>query len=364
LWKFKERQWVKVPGTNKRQPRARNASEVMMSDRPELRIVERGLWQEVSARLAATKAKHGGATGRGGPRGEMTYKRAPYLFSGILVCRDCGAPMTMMGGLKYRYYRCQQNKTKGNAVCANSTSIREDILRPQLLDTIRDRLLSDDGVAYTRRRAAEDLRDSSKKLDAELRDRKERLLRTEEKMAGLVDFIANGERVQYIVQTLRDLETFAIQEREAIKDLEAMASAPLKLPSIAEIEHQVRDLDRRLQQDPEAAREQLRRWLRDGSIKIGPREDGKIVAEGGLLPLMVVEDVSTPKKVLPETNPMVSGRYTIVAGAGYHLSTTRNRSGSSSERRSKTKLDAADLAFLDYLIEKAIETFLPRPRWG
>ena len=57
---------------------------------------------------------------------------------------------------------------------------------------------------FTRHRAAEELRDSSKKLDAELRDRKERLLRTEEKMAGLVDFIANGERVQYIVQTLRD----------------------------------------------------------------------------------------------------------------------------------------------------------------
>ena len=171
---------------------------------------------------------------------------------------------------------------------------------------------------YTRRRAAEELRDSSKKLDAELRDRKERLLRTEEKMAGLVDFIANGERVQYIVQTLRDLETFAIQEREAIKDLEAMASAPLKLPSIAEVEHQVRDLDQRLKQEPEAAREQLRRWLRDGSIRVGPRQDGKVVAEGGLLPLMVVEDVATPKKVLPETNQLVSGRYTIVAGARYN----------------------------------------------
>lgn len=172
--------------------------------------------------------------------------------------------MTMMGGLKYRYYRCQQNKTKGNAICANATSLREDILRPQLLDTIRDRLLSDDGVTYTRRRAAEELRDASKKLDAELRDRKERLVRTEEKMAGLVDFIANGERVQYIVQTLRDLETFAIQEREAIADLETMASAPLKLPSI---------------------------------------------------PRMVVEDAPTPEKVPPETHPLVSGRYTIVAGA-------------------------------------------------
>jgi hypothetical protein len=34
---------VKVPGTNKRQPRARNASEVMKQQRPELAIVDRAL---------------------------------------------------------------------------------------------------------------------------------------------------------------------------------------------------------------------------------------------------------------------------------------------------------------------------------
>ena len=45
-------------------------------------------------------------------------------------------------------------------------------------------------------------------------------------------------------------------------------------------ETQVRQLDARLQQDPESAREQLRRWLKDGSIRVGPREeDGAAVAE-------------------------------------------------------------------------------------
>ncbi|HLL21583.1 MAG TPA: hypothetical protein VK427_05600, partial [Kofleriaceae bacterium] len=117
--------------------------------------------------------------------------------------------MTMMGGVKYRYYRCQANRTKGVGVCKNSVSVREDIARPQILDSIRERLLAPEGVAYVRRRVAEELRDYSQKLDAELRDRKERLLRTEEKMAGLVDYLAGGDRSQYIVSTLHDLETFA-----------------------------------------------------------------------------------------------------------------------------------------------------------
>jgi DNA invertase Pin-like site-specific DNA recombinase len=257
IWKFKERQWVKVPGTNKRQPRARNAAEVMSQDRPELRIIDRDLWTEVRARLATVRERY--AKGTNKMRGELTFKRAPYLLSGILVCRECGAPMTMMGGEKYRYYRCQANRTKGAGVCTNSRSIREDIARPQILDTIRDRLLSPDGVAYVRRRVAEELRDYSKKLDAELRDRRERLQRTEEKLAGLADFIASGERSTYIVTTLRDLETFAKDERAAIAEIEASARQPLRLPSIDEVETHVRQLDERLKQDPESAREQLRR---------------------------------------------------------------------------------------------------------
>jgi len=162
VWKFKERQWVKVPGTNKRQPRPRNASEVISQDRPELRIIDRALWVEVQARLTTVRERY--KKGEQGRRGELTFKRAPYLLSGLLVCRDCGAPMSMMGGLKYRYYRCQVNKTKGT--CANSRTVREDVARPKLLDTIRERLLSPEGVAHTRRRIAEELRDYSKKLDA------------------------------------------------------------------------------------------------------------------------------------------------------------------------------------------------------
>jgi hypothetical protein len=107
-------------------------------------------------------------------------------------------------------------------------------------------------------------------------------------MAGLVDFLATGERSQYVISTLNDLEKFAGQEREAIAAIEDAAREPLRLPSIEEVEAQVHQLDERLQQDPELAREQLRRWLRDGSIRIGPREDGAIVAEGALLPLMVI----------------------------------------------------------------------------
>jgi len=56
--------------------------------------------------------------------------------------------MCMMGSLKYRYYCCQVNKTKGT--CANSRTVREDVARPKLLDAVRERLLWPRGAASRR----------------------------------------------------------------------------------------------------------------------------------------------------------------------------------------------------------------------
>lgn len=73
-----------------------------------------------------------------------------------------------------RYYRCSTNRTKGEGVCSNKTNIREDVARPALLDAIRERLLSPDGVAHMRKTIAAELRDYSKNLETDLRERRER----------------------------------------------------------------------------------------------------------------------------------------------------------------------------------------------
>ena len=318
VWKFKERQWVKVPGTNRRQPRARNAADVMQQLRPELAILDRDLWDDVQQRLAQTKKRY---TEHGGMRGELTYKRAPYLLSGLLICRACGAPMTMMGSDRYRYYRCQANKTKGPQVCKNERSLREDIVRPQILDEILARLLSPYGALEVRTRVAKQLGERSKQIDADLRERRERLARTKEKMAGLVDYIAGGDRSPYIVKTLHDHEAFSNAEQREIEILEEEARTPISLPSPAQVERVVRDFDAHVKSHPEAAREQMRSWIQGGTIRVGPREDGEIVAEGDLLPLFVVESAQTPKRQLPVAKSMVTGRYTIVAGVGFEPTT-------------------------------------------
>src|SRR5678815_5389631 len=90
------------------------------------------------------------------------------------------------------------HQTYKKRLCSNDRSVPEDLAHTKILAAIRDHLLSPEGIAHTRKRVAEELRDYSNKLSAELRDRRERLARTEEKMRGRVDFIATGDRSEYV----------------------------------------------------------------------------------------------------------------------------------------------------------------------
>jgi len=177
--------------------------------------------------------------------------------------------MPVMAGTSATYYRCSLNRTKG--MCDHATSFREDIAREEILGVIRERLLSPEGLDYVRRRIAEELRDYSKGLETELKDRRERLKRTEDTIRGLIEFIATGDRSEYIASTLRDLEAFTRTEKAEIAVLVQAAQEPLRLPSIEELVTEVRNLDRWLGESPEAGREKLRTtpppkgWVRSRS---------------------------------------------------------------------------------------------------
>jgi site-specific DNA recombinase len=258
---------VKVPGTNKRTPRQRDASEVITQDRPDLRLIDPQLWQDTQARLKSIHARY---TNRGTTRGAMRHRNT-YLFSGILICDACSGPMTIVGGSSCRYYACATNRTKGT--CENRRAIKEPIARTRILDAIRERLTSPDGVAHVRKLVATALRDYSRTLEADVNDRRERIKRTEEKIRGLFDFVAQGDRSQYVTSTLRDLETYVLAENATVAQLVAQAEQPLRLPD--EVTAMAFELDQRLMHDPQAGREQLIRWLRDGSFRVTFGADGK-----------------------------------------------------------------------------------------
>jgi len=290
VWRFNEREWVRVPGTNKRRPRARPADEVITIERPELRIIDQELWAAVQEKLQAVSKKRKGM----GPVREAGTWKTTYLLSGVVTCAECGFPLTIYGSKSGRYYRCNTHYAKG--MCKSTVSVREPDLRAACLDSIKSKLQSKEGIEYVRKQMAERLRNWSRTVDGDLAERRERLQRNEDRIKGLVRFIENGDHSDYVVANLRDLEAQAKSDQAAIERLQRAAREPQRLPSLSEITRSVFDLDRLLTGKVDPARVRLRRWLKDGAIRVSPRQAGGCQFQGSIDALAIVAEKENPSR--------------------------------------------------------------------
>jgi len=290
-WTYKRREWLKVPETNRRMYRDRPEHEVIRQSFPERRIIDQTTWDEVHLRLKRVHAHYvKGASKAGGNTG----KRTSYPFSGLLFCGSCGSPMIIAGGSGPKYYRCGDNKKRGT--CDNSLTIREPVVRDHLLGAFHDRLTSPQAVAHLRHRVAELLAQASRARTADIDERRQRLQRTEERIASLVRFIADGSDSVYVRDTLKDLEAQALQEKEAIAALERAAAEPIRLPSIDAIIARVHKLRELLEADPTRGREALKRYFADGRIILHPNARWYL-ARSEFLPVTLVLETTRPRNL-------------------------------------------------------------------
>lgn len=143
------------PETGRKTSRPRPESDWMRVEVPEWRIVSDELWERAEAQIKRmserwTATSLGGQARRGrGPR---------HLFSGFLICGECGSRMTIVSGdgrRSYVKYGCPTHKGRG--VCANGVMIRKDRLEAQLLHELTGRILQPSMVDYALERFHEQL---------------------------------------------------------------------------------------------------------------------------------------------------------------------------------------------------------------
>ena len=305
-WRYRASQWRKVPGTNRRVPVRRNDVNAIVRERPHLRIIESDLWHEVQERLERVRLFYT-RTKDGQPKGRAVPSRStPYIFSSLLCCGVCGSKMVISGGSKDAYYRCEGHAKRGN--CNNALSVRESIVRTGLLDELRHRLVSNQGLAYARKRLAESLGELTRTRDSELRKHRKQLDRLVAQVNQLVNFVCEGHGTAAVAEKLRGLEREADAERNQVALLEKQTLNTVPLPSPDELLDIVLDLNTRLTADTTRGREELRRIFRDGRITLVPQPGGFYIARSEILPLVLL----TPT---PSEDDQ-GGRYTASSCAG------------------------------------------------
>lgn len=129
--------YIKDPETGKRISRLNPESDWVITDVPNLRIVEQDLWDAVRARQGAMKSKNTGTP-------IWDRRRPRTLFSGLLKCGGCGGGFSKVSQTSFG---CSSARNKGKAICDNRTTIGQAELERLVLDALQNNLMDQEALA-------------------------------------------------------------------------------------------------------------------------------------------------------------------------------------------------------------------------
>jgi DNA invertase Pin-like site-specific DNA recombinase len=119
---WNRQRFVKDPDSGKRQARLNPASDWVIQEVPELRIIDDDLWAAVKARQQVLTRKRGD-DGTETDTHFRDRRRPKHLFSGLIRCGCCGGGYAM---ISRDLVGCSTARNKGT--CANRANIRRDRL--------------------------------------------------------------------------------------------------------------------------------------------------------------------------------------------------------------------------------------------
>ena len=216
--------YVKNPETGKRVSRLNPPEQWIVTDVPELRIVDDALWQAVKDRQGELAEKHATviAAVRQARANRLNGTHRPrHLLSGLLECGICGGSYSMRGQDRYG---CSNHVMNGS--CANGRGIRRAVLEERVLAGLKEKLMAPEAAAEAMRAWAEETNRLNRERRASGEADRQELAAVKKKMAAMIDVIEDGGYVRGMVDRLRKLE--ARQD-----ELEAkLAAAPVTVPDV------------------------------------------------------------------------------------------------------------------------------------
>ena len=221
---WNRQRFMKNPETGKRVPRINPPEDWIVTEVPELRILDDELWQAAKARqgeIAEIYATTIAATQQAHANRLNNTHRPRHLLSGLLECGVCGGPYAMRGQDRYG---CSRHVMTGS--CSNGRSIGRAVIEERVLAGLKDKLMAPEAAAEAMKAYVEE----TNRLNRERRasgaaDRKE-LADIEKKIRAMVAVIEDGGYARGMMDRMRELE--ARQDELA----ERLAAVPAGIPDI------------------------------------------------------------------------------------------------------------------------------------
>ena len=243
----------------------RPVDEWTWADAPELRIVPQDLWESVQSRRRNRRSSLSGST---------VVSKPKYLFSGLLVCAECGCRYTLQDSSRGGRYACSGWVNRGPAVCTNTKKVKRGRLETVLLDALFNELFTPEAIVYLTHQVDAAIA-SATEPPVNRRTRLEKdLAQAKAELENVLTALRQG-LVTPATRGLLDTCEGRVAECEAV--LRAVPSSPPPVVSLSTvITRYLSDLQATLSTDVEAARALLAKLL--GSV-ILRRDGSRLLAE-------------------------------------------------------------------------------------
>ena len=298
----------KDPDTGRRRSRQRGAEERIVTEVPELRVIDQTLWDAVKARQAALDRKDAKLE----PAPFWSKQRPRYLFSGLTQCGICGGGFSKVSAA---HFGCSTARNKGPTACTNTRTIRRDRLEATVLDGLRERLMDPDIFKEFATAFTVEWNRAQADRAAEGTARQAELQKVRQQIERLIDAIADGTPPAAVNGRLA-----ALEERRVALEAEAsnaIAPAPRLHPNLAEVyRRKVATLVESLARDDAAEARELVRSLVE-RITLRPDGDGQRVEIRGELAAILALSSGAQGGAVSGDASSLALQVKLVAGAGF-----------------------------------------------
>ena len=278
--------YVKDPDSGRRRSRPRGGEEQIVTEVPDLRIIDQDLWDAVKARQQALDARAGRRGANKDVDSATDASRAPfwarqrprYLFSGLMRCGVCGGGFSKVST---QHFGCSTARNKGPTACSNLRTIRRDVLEATVLDGLRERLMDPDLFKVFAAAFTTEWNRLQGEAAAGQTARADDLQRVKQQLERLVDAIVNGTPASAVKDRMAALENRRLALEAELAT--ATAPAPRLHPNLAETyRRKVADLVAALAQEDGAELREMVRGLVE-SVTLHPEGDHQRVEVRGEL---------------------------------------------------------------------------------
>ena len=318
---WNRQRYVKDPSTGRRVSRLNPESDWVITEVPELRIVDDRLWQAVKDRQGEIAEKYVNvidAVREAHASNKLNGLHRPKsLLSGLVFCGCCGGPYSLRGAGRYA---CSAHVT--NRSCSNSRTIPRAELEERVLAGLKNRLMAPEVAAEAMRAYAEETNRLNRERRVGADAARTELVKVERSIASMIAAIEDGLYEPSMKVRMPELE------RRKAELVALLAQAPVDIPDIhpnaAEIyRKKVERLSEALNKpdDRAEAGEAIRALIEKITLKPGPNRgeiDATLHGDLGTI-LAWIEAQALGKS--PKTNTPGAGLsgvlVSVVAGAGF-----------------------------------------------